>query len=70
MGLFGFFPVQEAKPVPSRSDFSRETYRCIACGGELTIRSVENLRPCPGCSNSTWKFTAASLRAKSETFAR
>jgi predicted RNA-binding Zn-ribbon protein involved in translation (DUF1610 family) len=64
MGLFGLFPVQEAQPIPSRMDFSVETYRCTECGGEITIGSVESLRPCPGCNNSIWEASKGPTRRK------
>jgi hypothetical protein len=61
MGLVSFLWPQEAEPEPSRSDLPEETYRCIGCGGELTVRSVASLQPCPGCDGRTWEFTGADL---------
>jgi predicted RNA-binding Zn-ribbon protein involved in translation (DUF1610 family) len=44
-----------ADPVPSGSDVSAGTYRCTACGYELTTGSTKSLPPCPQCSNGSWR---------------
>ena len=37
------------------SELSTESYYCTGCGGRLTIRSIDDLRPCPRCQNRIWE---------------
>jgi len=36
-------------PLPSVATFSAGTSRCVNCGYELQVQSVESLPPCPKC---------------------
>lgn len=38
-----------ANPAPVGSDVQAGTYRCITCGYELGVQSVQSLPPCPKC---------------------
>ncbi len=45
-----------ADPAPVGSDAQAGTYRCITCGYELGVQSVQSLPPCPKCEGPYgWK---------------
>ena len=58
MGLVNFLWLQGAEQIPSRSDFSTESYRCTDCGYELIVVSLSDLPPCPLCDKNSWAASA------------
>ena len=41
-----------ANPAPVGSDVSAGTYRCVNCGYEMDLESVQSLPPCPECQRT------------------
>jgi hypothetical protein len=44
-----------AEPVPSASDLSAGTYKCINCGPTIHVGPVYSLPPWPSCNHTHWQ---------------
>jgi predicted RNA-binding Zn-ribbon protein involved in translation (DUF1610 family) len=53
-----------ANLVPAGSDVSAGTYRCMNCGNEIDVGSINHLPPCPSCGNGEWETISGTATSR------